>query len=609
MKNQVYFFALIIFYAFSVTLAAEPSVWNGNADTQWYNDNDISFTITTAEQLAGFAKLVNDGNNFKSKTITLNADIILNDTTGWELWNENTKNLNLWTPIGIGGVKYITENEYIFPKFEGIFEGNWHKISGIYVNAIDGYQGLFGEANTIKNIGVLASWIKGSGYVGGIAGTGNVYGSYYRGKVSGTNRVGGVVGAGAVDSCYFMGSVKGNNYVGGIVGGNGSVANSYSMGVVNGDSSNIGGIVGYTEKTVTNSYSSTIVNGSSNVGGIAGHNNLGKILNSYYIKNVMGNTRVGGIAGRNDGTISNCYSTDTIKGSSNVGGIVGANYYSGSILNSYSTGDIIGSISVGGIAGSSGFMNSGSLINNYSVGNISGDNRVGGIAGTIYDGFATNNYSVSSVNGKSQIGGIAGTIDGSAAIENNYFSGIIEGIDSVGGIAGNNYKGKVFNNYWNETLNSAMEGVPYGAIGEEDIGNLIGIIDTKMKSIQFIETLNAFVDSANAVQTKIIYLSWYLDANNINQGYPVFNKPTDTPTIIQKSISLPNISLLINAKHFQVQGITKAEKVKLINIKGSILLNKVVQPNELVSIAHLPQGIYFINVGGKTFKFSQISTF
>jgi hypothetical protein len=60
-----------------------PAIWNGKADTKWYKKSETEFTITTPEQLAGLAKLVNGGNDFYGKTVNLGADIMLNDTAGW----------------------------------------------------------------------------------------------------------------------------------------------------------------------------------------------------------------------------------------------------------------------------------------------------------------------------------------------------------------------------------------------------------------------------------------------------------------------------------------------------------------------------------------------
>lgn len=67
--------------------STEPIVVNGSwqdvADTSWYDEEKTTFTITTAEQLAGLAKLVNEMDGdigidpMKGKTILLGADIDL----------------------------------------------------------------------------------------------------------------------------------------------------------------------------------------------------------------------------------------------------------------------------------------------------------------------------------------------------------------------------------------------------------------------------------------------------------------------------------------------------------------------------------------------------
>lgn len=59
---------------------ANISTWDGTTiDTSWYNDTDVSFTITTAAQLAGLSSLSQNTENFcKDKTIVLESDIDLN---------------------------------------------------------------------------------------------------------------------------------------------------------------------------------------------------------------------------------------------------------------------------------------------------------------------------------------------------------------------------------------------------------------------------------------------------------------------------------------------------------------------------------------------------
>ena len=61
--------------------------WDGSTiDTTWYNKKDQTYVIQNAEQLAGFAALVDSGVTFRGKTVKLGANINLN-------YKE-------WTPIG-----------------------------------------------------------------------------------------------------------------------------------------------------------------------------------------------------------------------------------------------------------------------------------------------------------------------------------------------------------------------------------------------------------------------------------------------------------------------------------------------------------------------------
>ncbi|MCL2100660.1 MAG: hypothetical protein FWH22_02965, partial [Fibromonadales bacterium] len=165
---------------------AWASVWNGTTNTAWYNTTDTEFTITTAEQLAGLAQLVNEGNGFNGKTINLGANIVLNNTVGWESWGEDTGGLRSWTPIG----NFVR-------SFSGTFDGKGHEVSGIYISITSDIsfassrQGLFGyvgTGGTVKNVGVVDFYIKGDQSVGGVAGLngGTIANSYSTGTVSGT---------------------------------------------------------------------------------------------------------------------------------------------------------------------------------------------------------------------------------------------------------------------------------------------------------------------------------------------------------------------------------------------------------------------------------------
>lgn len=134
-------------------------------DTAWYTNNPdaVSFEISTAAELFGFAKLVNEGTtNFNGKTINLTADI--------NLLNQE------WTPIGQTG--------NALKQFHGTFDGGEHTIKNLKISdatTSENHQygtGLFGwlayegnyDAACIKNLTVDHATVDASHYAGVIVG-------------------------------------------------------------------------------------------------------------------------------------------------------------------------------------------------------------------------------------------------------------------------------------------------------------------------------------------------------------------------------------------------------------------------------------------------------
>lgn len=117
------------------------------------------YEITNYHELLGLAKLVNEKN--ETITASLMNDIVFNENLLDASGNVQVADPIKWTPIG-------AERYY----FNGIFNGNGHTISGLYVDGGD-YAGLFGKAQgapRIKGVGIVDSYFKGAKYVGGIAG-------------------------------------------------------------------------------------------------------------------------------------------------------------------------------------------------------------------------------------------------------------------------------------------------------------------------------------------------------------------------------------------------------------------------------------------------------
>jgi|GEM_PF-5781001 len=72
--------------------------------------------------------------------------------------------------------------------------------------------------------------------------------------------------------------------------------------------------------------------------------------------------------------------------------------------------------------------------------------------------------------------------------------------------------------------------------------------------------------------------------------------------IVTPNFANANISVTVNGGNLHVVGAMGPVQLSIFDLKGKILLNRTVAPNEVVSIAHLPKGMYVVNVGGKTFR-------
>ena len=140
--------------------------------TPFSNKYATTYHIQTAAQLRGFAHLQNgvypdasateDPRDFSGKTIVLDNDIFLNDTTGWQQWGKGAYAVP-WRSIGTVTNPYQPTSEI---QFKGTFDGQGHVIYGLYVERgglpSQEFGGLFyrvGDGATICNLGIEASVI------------------------------------------------------------------------------------------------------------------------------------------------------------------------------------------------------------------------------------------------------------------------------------------------------------------------------------------------------------------------------------------------------------------------------------------------------------------
>ena len=208
--------------------------WDGTVDTSWYDnhENDSEYHITTAKQLAGIAKLVNDktaSKSFKGKTIYLDNDL---DLAGYE-----------WTSIGNGSnfTRY----------FAGTFNGQYHIINNLshHTSENDFRNGLFGIVSSggiIKNLQVINADIVSND----------------------DSLIAGVladwVNAGTVENCYTSGKIENNNgykFLGGLIGQctagtqiKGCASDTNVVSTFSGDDCDtVGGLIGQWENSTADS--------------------------------------------------------------------------------------------------------------------------------------------------------------------------------------------------------------------------------------------------------------------------------------------------------------------------------------------------------------------
>ncbi|WKY44008.1 MBG domain-containing protein [Eubacteriaceae bacterium ES2] len=256
--------------------------WTASGSATLYcllTDTDATVLISDAADLTAFSDFVNAAAANGTANARLTADITLACNSS-----------NQWRPIG----------KDINFRYQGIFDGLNHTISGIYINTTDWKIGLFGfNSGTIQNLTIKSSSITGGNEVGAIAGYSD-----------GTQLI----------NCHSNASVLGNTYVGGITGLIlGSIANCSNTGSVTGNVGYVGGITGFQQGNISNCYNSgtvTTETGSSQIGGISGTLFSGLTQNCYNSGQIkteysMGLIRQGSIIGSYDNSsgiiISNCY--------------------------------------------------------------------------------------------------------------------------------------------------------------------------------------------------------------------------------------------------------------------------------------------------------------
>ena len=207
------------------------------------------------------------------------------------------------------------------------FDGNGHKITGLWCNSTRDNTGLFScfANGSIKNLTVVTA--NGKQVKGG-ANTGILIGKLINGtitncKVTGTvadgTPVGGMIGmleGGKLIGCQADVTINvtgEDSNVGGLAGevtGDVEQCLSYGTLTATGKDSYVGGLVGLSKSgsSISNSYSSAVVNSSLSAAGIVAYN-YGVVDKCYAVGNLFSKNYGAGVVGYNDGegaVVKNC---------------------------------------------------------------------------------------------------------------------------------------------------------------------------------------------------------------------------------------------------------------------------------------------------------------
>ena len=248
-----------------------PSTYSGTPDTSWYTGDKAEYILSTADQLFGFHSLRSETCTFEGVTIKLDCDVIFNPGTTEEIKAKGNGNYE-WKEINSAH------------QFKGVFDGQGHVISGIYMqlgsSAVRGMFGGIGGNAEIKNFTMINSYFGGptaanknslgaiaakvhkggnvkisnvtvfatveettaqftrvGGFIGGIdsASTTTMENCRFIGKVTVTgNNAGGMIGFVSnqdanivLKNCYNYGNISATQYAGGMIGQ--CIANSTSV--------------------------------------------------------------------------------------------------------------------------------------------------------------------------------------------------------------------------------------------------------------------------------------------------------------------------------------------------------------------------------------------
>lgn len=579
-------FLFLVFLA-SALMCGAQTPWNGTV-AEAYDGGDGTpenpYQIATAEQLALLAQQTNNGDTGEAHFILTN-DIDLNGTGGQE-----------WTPIGTVKSDWTNPiNPGIGPAnpFMGVFDGNNHIVSDLYVNDND-VLGLFGciQNAEVKNLSIEGQLVLGSyvGFVAGLSFDSNINNCTASGAIQAYgHKVGGIVGHFVAqninnDTIFIKDCINNANITEGVF--------------------SLGGIAGY----------STMESGNVVIKNCVNNGEVGEVSNTSF---------AGGMVGEGDFILRGCHNYGKIYATSCAGGMVGQGGNFGLIQGcvNHESGEIRAEFA-GGIIGTAIFTvmsccGNEALITGYGHNSLADELLVGGISGadgTIYNCY--NRGDLTAIFNTSeplivQIGGIASTPPSEGQVRNVYNTGTIIKPSNP------NIQSALYSHIVPATLNETLISNCYW-IGNETISPYI--YDIATSSWIPIPNSSAFnqgatstswmLDEAQYGTTDLLEALnagamdeciWEEDTEGINGGYPI-PRPKTYDAVVEIVAENP-FDVYPNPANDMLFVDMKGE-YRILNLMGQTVMtggsNDALQQ---INVSGLSNGLYFISIDGSTMKF------
>ncbi|MBR4830280.1 MAG: hypothetical protein IKZ96_00740 [Bacilli bacterium] len=448
------------------------------------------YKIKTANQLACFAKSVNNGETYEGKFIKQIKNIKLNNNLNAQVTSGDLSNANVWTSAGIYFDGHNVDNTNK-PHFSGTYDGNNYTIGGLYLtdnssamapiqddwgNELKGFNGLFGYSlnATFKNMVLSDVYMNTSIPTGALLGFGyenlildniTTYGnanfskwdgagivSNYKGNDVGglyiedtTNNINLICNGSCSGIVHRMESIKSSPDEPSLLAKN--VVNNGNINSTNG--SGWGGILGYISSSNANIYYENVgnngdfeLNNSSSLAGISGYVSAQKLVVKDSYNTGDWNNKWDGQSG---GLFGSTYTQEIIADNLfNSGNFTHVDSHPEGLPRSPQ-----GIMYNGGLFGYTGWEKI-TLTNSYNTGNMSAPYAYG--SGLIANNFNSNSliencYNVGNITGASYTGGVVGYFSGTINKVYNKGNIINFGGARVGGIVGYGGMPKIYNSY------------------------------------------------------------------------------------------------------------------------------------------------------------------